>query len=144
MVLVEVDDVAARLPRPLSEEERSRVAVLIDDAVDLLRLELSRAGRSFDVEVGDEMFAVAARRAVLEMVSAAVMVGPYAGMRTVSSTTGAQSDSATFADPGAAGFSGVVLTDALRALLGLGVALPRGRFPAAPGWPESRLGRDAR
>lgn len=142
MALVEVDEVAERLPRELSTVERSRVEVLIGDAVELITLELARAGRRFDDEVADAggWFRLAARRAVFEMVGAAVLVGPHAGMRSATSTTGSQSDSVTFTDPGAVGFAGVALTDALRSLLGLGAALPRGRFPAPPRWPEDELG----
>lgn len=142
MALVEAVEVEARLPRALVAGESARIEVLIADAVDLIRLELARAGRRYDVEVAavDGWFHLAARRAVLEMVSAAVLIGPHAGMRSATSTTGSQSDSVTFTDTTAVGFAGVALTDELRSLLGLGAALPRGRFPAPLGWPENDLG----
>lgn len=143
MTLVEVEDVKVRAPRPLTDVEVGRAGVLIGDAERLIRSEFGRARRDFDREVTDEWFADTVRRVMLEMVLAAVLIGPNMGMRSATSTTGAVSDSATFTDTvdGAASWAGVRLTDVHRDDLGLrGGSLPRGRFPVgAPVWPESRV-----
>ena len=86
---------------------------------------------------------MAARRAIREMVAAAVIIGPNAGVRSVSSTTGPQSDSITYADVGAVSFGGVSLTDQLLELLGLLGGRPRGNFPRPLRWPEEVVHRVA-
>ncbi|WP_288833674.1 Gp19/Gp15/Gp42 family protein [uncultured Corynebacterium sp.] len=138
MFVVEPEFVAERIPRPLDADELKRLRVLVGDAVDEIEIAFARAGRDFQSEVElVPWLRVAARRVVLEMVSAAVLVGGNAGVRSVSSTTGPQSDSITYADVDSVSFGGVRLTDQQR--LDLGLCFPggaRGRFPRPVRWPE--------
>lgn len=137
MLEIDAEYVAARLPRELSEEEMQRLDVLIEDAVELIKLAFLRAGRDFCSELGAvPWLESAARRAVLEMVSAATLVGANAGMRSISSTTGPQSDSVTFADVGSVSWGGVRLTEELLKILGLWRRGARGKFPLPRRWPE--------
>ncbi|MGV0327308.1 Gp19/Gp15/Gp42 family protein [Corynebacterium confusum] len=137
MLTVDVDFVAGRLPRDLTEPEKTRLGLLIDDAVELIDVAFARVGRDFSAELESvPWLEPAARRAVLEMVSAAVMVGGNAGVRSLSSTTGPQSDSITYADVESVSWGGVRLTDELLRLLGLLGERPRGRFPSPRRWPE--------
>lgn len=127
---ITVDAVTLRLPRPLSPGESGRIGVLIEDAEQLLADELAVVGR----DLADDLlhrpgFAGTARRVVYEMISAVVLVGANAGQRSASSTTGAQSDSVTWADTDGSRWGQLVLTDDQRSRLGLtGAQLPRGRF----------------
>ena len=138
MLEIDAKYVAERLPQPLTDEEMQRLDVLIDDAVELLEIEFLRCGRDFDRELETvPWLGSVARRVVREMVSAAILVGPNAGVRSVSSTTGQESDSITYADVDSVSFGGVRLTDAQRAQLGL--CMPggaRGSFPPPRCWPE--------
>ena len=137
-MLVSFDEVNARLDVPLDVTARPRVELLIQDAVQQIRTAFLKCGRDFDAELNTvPWLEVEAQRVVREMVSAAILVGPNAGVRSVSSTTGPQSDSITYADVDSVSFGGVRLTDAQR--LDLGLCFPggaRGRFPAASRWPE--------
>lgn len=137
-MLVSFEDVNARLDVPLEDAARPRVEVLIDDAVSIVRIAFQKCGRDFDAELGVvPWLEVEAQRVVREMVSAAILVGPNAGVRSVSSTTGPQSDSITYADVDSVSFGGVRLTDQHR--LDLGLCFPggaRGRFPRPVRWPE--------
>lgn len=137
MLNIDTTYVADRLPRELTDAETKRLQVLIDDAVELIDVAFMQAGRDFDAElVTVPWLESAARRAVLEMVSAATLVGGNAGMRSISSTTGPQSDSVTFADVDSVSWGGVRLTDSLLKLLGLWREGARGRFPRPRRWPE--------
>lgn len=137
MLNVDTAYVADRLPRELTDAETKRLHVLIDDAVELIDVAFMQAGRDFDAElVTVPWLESAARRAVLEMVSAATLVGGNAGMRSISSTTGPQSDAVTFADVDSVSWGGVRLTDDLLKLLGLWREGARGRFPRPRRWPE--------
>lgn len=137
MLNIDTAYVADRLPRELTDAETKRLQVLIDDAVELIDVAFMQAGRDFDAElVTVPWLESAARRAVLEMVSAATLVGGNAGMRSISSTTGPQSDSVTFADVDSVSWGGVRLTDDLLKLLGLWREGARGRFPRPRRWPE--------
>lgn len=137
MLNIDTTYVADRLPRELTDAETKRLQVLIDDAVELIDVAFMQAGRDFDAElVTVPWLESAARRAVLEMVSAATLVGGNAGMRSISSTTGPQSDSVTFADVDSVSWGGVRLTDNLLKLLGLWREGARGRFPRPRQWPE--------
>lgn len=137
-MLVSFEDVNARLDVPLEEAARPRVEVLIEDAVAIVRTAFLKCGRDFDAELERVAWlADEAGRVVREMVSAAILVGPNAGVRSVSSTTGPQSDSITYADVDSVSFGGVRLTDQQR--LDLGLCFPggaRGRFPRPVRWPE--------
>ncbi|MHC2848846.1 Gp19/Gp15/Gp42-like protein [Corynebacterium mucifaciens] len=140
--LVTVDEIAAVLPTGLEPGQEERVGALIELAEEEIALAFARRGRSFQNELAaSEWLEMAARRAVREMVSAAVIIGPNAGVRSVSSTTGPQSDSITYADVDAVSFGGVVLTDKLLELLGLAGVRPRGRFPRPARWPEEGVHR---
>ena len=137
MLNIDTTYVADRLPRELTDAETKRLQVLIDDAVELIDVAFMQVGRDFDEElVTVPWLESAARRAVLEMVSAATLVGGNAGMRSISSTTGPQSDSVTFADVDSVSWGGVRLTDDLLKLLGLWREGARGRFPRPRRWPE--------
>lgn len=137
MLNIDAAYVADRLPRELTDAETKRLQVLIDDAVELIDVAFMQAGRDFDAElVTVPWLESAARRAVLEMASAATLVGGNAGMRSISSTTGPQSDSVTFADVDSVSWGGVRLTDDLLKLLGLWREGARGRFPRPRQWPE--------
>lgn len=137
MLNIDTTYVADRLPRELTDAETKRLQVLIDDAVELIDVAFMQAGRDFDAElVTVPWLESAARRAVLEMVSAATLVGGNAGMRSISSTTGPQSDSVTFADVDSVSWGGVRLTDDLLKLLGLWREGARARFPRPRRWPE--------
>lgn len=138
MALVTVEDVVARLdPRP-GEETHPRIEILIEDAERKIRTAFLKVGRDFDSALTavpwlrDE-----AEDVIREMVSAAIIIGPNAGVRSVSSATGSESDSITYADVDSVSFGGIRLTDAQREALGLpSGGLPRGRFPRARCWPE--------
>ena len=142
MIQVTPEDVRVRLAVPFEPGDTSRVQVLIDDAVRKIRGAFARRGRDFDAEVErvpwlhDAAFDV-----VLEMVTSAIVLGPNAGVRSASSTTGPQSDSITYADPGRIAFSGVKLLDEMLAELGLTVGAPQGRFPRPLRWPEEGVTR---
>lgn len=140
MTLVTFDDVVSRLdPRPPAET-KSRVEVLIGDAEQEIRVAFLKAGRDFDAElVTVPWLRPEAEKIIREMVSAAVIIGPNAGVRTVASSTGQESDSITYADVNSVSFGGVRLTDEQREALGLLLGrLPRGRFPGPLRWPEVR------
>ena len=135
--LITAEEIAGALPIDLTEEQRAKLDAQIELAEEEIALAFARRGRSFQNELAaSEWLEMAARRAVREMVSAAVIIGPNAGVRSVSSTTGPQSDSITYADVDAVSFGGVALTDKLLELLGLAGVRPRGRFPRPARWPE--------
>lgn len=138
MLEISSEYVAERLPQSLTGEEMKRLGVFIEDAIDLIEVEFMRCGRDFDQELESvPWLGSVARRVIREMASAAILVGPNAGVRSVSSTTGQESDSITYADVDSVSFGGVRLTDAQRAQLGL--CMPggaRGHFPLPRCWPE--------
>lgn len=141
MALVNVTDVVSRLDPQPDQSSYDRIDVLIEDAERLIRTAFAKSFRDFDAELltvpwlGDE-----AKSVIREMVSAAIIIGPNAGVRSASSTTGPQSDSVTYADVGSVSFSGVKLTTAQKESLGLMVGpYPRGSFPPPRRWPERRL-----
>lgn len=140
-MLVTFDDVNARLDTPLDDSAQSRVEVLIEDAVAIVRTAFLKCGRDFDAELERVAWlADEAARVVREMVSAAIAIGPNAGVRSVSSATGQESDSITYANGiDFVSFGGVKLTPDQRAALGL--CMPggaRGNFPGPVEWPEVR------
>lgn len=144
MVQVTPEDVRVRLAVPFEAGDADRVQVLIDDAVRKIRRAFARRGRDFDAEVeGTPWLGDAAFDVVLEMVTSAIVLGPNAGVRSASSTTGPQSDSITYSDPGRIAFSGVKLLDDMLVELGLAVGVPRGRFPRPVRWPERVVDHDA-
>ena len=140
-MIVSIEEFVPVFPRPMTEDERKRATVLLGDAEDRIREEFAREGRDFDAELGRvSWLPSAARRVVREMVSAVVLVGPDAGRRQYAVTAGAVSESWTMADAAGSAWGSVVLTDEHRRALGLSVgAMPRGRFPRAPRWPERGL-----
>ncbi|QVI97778.1 hypothetical protein KFR76_09265 [Corynebacterium diphtheriae] len=136
------DDVSARLATPLAGADMQRAKVLISDSLEIIRLEFLRAGRDFDREVTEKAWlGPTVRFVVLEMVSAAALVGGNVGQRSATSTTGPQSDSVTWADVGSVTWSGVLLTDVQRERLGLAGCGARGSFPKPLRWPEIFRGR---
>lgn len=140
MALVTVDEIAAVLPTGIAPDQEGRAQALVDLAEEEIELAFARRGRDFRAElVTVPWLESAARRAVREMVSAAVVVGPNAGVKRASSTTGPQSDSVEWHDPKAVSFGGVSLTEDLLELLGLLGVRPRGSFPCPPSWPEREV-----
>lgn len=137
---IEVTDIETRLPRPLEEHEKTRVAQLIEDSLELINIEFGRRGKNFAASMSAQPWlASAARFVVLDMVSAAVIMGNHIGMTNAASTTGVVSDSAGFRDSAqdAVSFAGVRLTDEHLEKLGLkGDAGALGNFPPAARWPE--------
>lgn len=138
MLDVTFTDIADRLPIPVTEEQKRFIEVRITDALDLIREAFMRRGRDFERELDAvSWLPLAAKRIVIEMVAAAVTVGPHVGARSLSSTTGPQSDAVTYTDAGQlVRFSGVGLTDEMLFDLGLVPRGPRGRFPSPLQWPE--------
>ncbi|MBB1034646.1 hypothetical protein G6031_09620 [Dietzia sp. CQ4] len=139
-------EILARIPRPLEEDEGARVGSLIRDAVEAIAVEFDDAGRDLLADLAADATSPVqplhykVRWAVREMVSAAVLIGENTGMRSVTSSTGAQSDAVTFSDVDAASWSGISVTDRIRQRLGLPTGVrPRGRFPRPPRWPEVML-----
>lgn len=135
---VDLDGLRARFPRPLTPEEDARLVLLAADALSMIRVAFMKQGRDFDAELRSvPWLELEAQRVVRHMVNAAVLVGGNVGVRSVSSTTGQESDSITYADVDAASWGGVRLTEDLLALLGLGRRGARGSFPEPLRWPES-------
>lgn len=138
-MLVELKDLADRLPVVLAPEDADRVNILLGDAEEIVRDAFARVGRDFDTEARTAWVMNAAKRVIREMVAAAVIIGPAVGKATSSSTTGAESDSDTWGTDalGVTGFGRLILTPALREELGLpSEAVPLGHFPAPARWPE--------
>ncbi|PRQ10629.1 hypothetical protein C1Y63_10570 [Corynebacterium sp. 13CS0277] len=138
-MFVELADVEERLPRPLFDEERPRVETLIKDAEARVRVAFSRRGRDLDRELetrAGDWLKPTVEWVLIDMVAAAVLVGMNAGVRAVSSTTGPQSDSLTYADVGAVSFGGVRLTNEHLRELGLVAGLPVFCAPPPMRWPE--------
>jgi len=135
---VDAADVAARLPDLGTPIEVGKLEVLIADAIELIELEFWRHGRDFSHSVeNDPMLAKAAKRVVYEMVVSFVTAIGRKGLRAVSSSTGGISDSWTFATGEQTGWASALLTDELKAQLGLYSGLPRGNFPdSGVLWPE--------
>lgn len=129
-MLVSLDDLSGRLPTPIQEADRDRVELLLEDAETEVRGAFAEAHRDLDIEMAVKPWLVSrVERVIREMVSAVVLIGGSAGFRSVSSSTGAQSDSATFHDPSASAWGNVVLTATHRRELGLSGAAPRFSFP---------------
>lgn len=140
-ITVTTDDITDRLPDnvlPLTEHQRKRIDLLIADAIDEITIAFHSHGRDLDAALrAQPWLATVARRVVRDMVSAAVIVGPSAGVRSISSTTGPQADSVTYHDGAqAVSFGGVLLTAQHLEDLGLGGVSPRGTFPRPHIWPE--------
>lgn len=136
-MLFSLSDLEPRFPRALGDHERSRGAVLLADAEQMIAAEFQREGRDFYAEAEAEWLRVNARRVVLELVSAALLTGEAAGKRQYSITVGGVTESSTWADANAVPWGVLALSDAQRRLLGLSVAVgPRGRWPRPARWPE--------
>jgi len=138
MALVTAEEVVGRLDPQPDLSTYPRIELLINDAENIIRMAFLRSGRDFDAElISVPWLDLAAQSVIREMVSAAVIVGPNAGVRSVSSATGQESDSITYADVDSVSFGGVRLTAAQREALGLrGDGLARGNFPPPRKWPE--------
>ncbi|WP_257202951.1 Gp19/Gp15/Gp42 family protein [Corynebacterium cystitidis] len=142
MTLVTIEDINARLDTPLDLDDARlslRVSTLIDDAEEAIDVAFMKAGRSWESEMQSIPWLESeSKRVIRQMVSAAIAVGPNAGVRSVSSTTGPQSDSVTFADAiDWVTFGGVKLTEEQKRALGLiPGGRPKGSFPPPLRWPE--------
>lgn len=142
--LITADEIAGALSVTLDPAQMAKVETLIGLAEEEIELAFARRGRDFRAELATTSWlGLAARRAVREMVGAAIIIGPNVGVKRASSTTGPQSDSVEWHDPKAVSFGGVSLTDDLLALLGLSGGGPRGRFPRPLRWPEEGMRRVA-
>lgn len=144
MALVKVDDVTERLPEtvlPLSEHDEIRVDRFLNDAEEIIRDAFLRNHRYLDTEIlVVPWLERAVIRTVREMVSASLIIGPHVGLNSASSTTGPQSDSASYRDVPMVSFSGPKLTDELRDDLGLPITVrSRWKFPSPRKWPERRF-----
>lgn len=137
-MIVTAEDVISVFPRELEDHEQARLAVLLDASLSLVRAEFLRVGRDFDQELTTvSWLPVFAKRVLVSMVTAAILVGENVGIRSVTQTTGAITDSVTFADVSSADWGGVRLTDSQRRDLGLPVgAAPLGFSPRPEKWPE--------
>lgn len=142
--LITADEIAGVLPVALDPAQMAKVKTLIGLAEEEIELAFARRSRDFHAELATTSWLeTAARRAVREMVGAAIIIGPNVGVKRASSTTGPQSDSVEWHDPKAVSFGGVSLTDDLLDLLGLLGVRPRGRFPRPLRWPEEGVRRVA-
>lgn len=136
-MLVEVEELEHRFPRPLVGDDRDRARVKLIDAEDLMRDEFAREGRDFDAEIQVDWMRRTAGRVIREMVSASLLVGDRAGIRQHSVTAGQVTESATYADVGSTAWGELVLTDKQREQLGLMTpARPLWSFPDPPRFPE--------
>lgn len=138
MTLVQAQDITSRLAIPLTDDQTDRVDILLRDAEEQIEVAFQKEGRDFRRSLDAVIWLPAeARRVIREMVSAAIIIGPNAGVRTASSATGQESDSVTYDKTDAVSFAGVRLTDEQRRDLGLSISSgPRGDFPDPPKWPE--------
>ena len=141
MLTIRVEDIEARLPRPLIGPERARLGPLVEDAVDLIDEAFAREGRDFKAElVTVPWLEKAAVRVVREMVSAAVLVGENVGIRSTSIRSGQVSEAYTYADVDSVTWGGLRLTPDQLSVLGLSAdGRARGSFPAPARWPERWL-----
>lgn len=128
--IVITEDVTSRLPSGtfLTSEDTERIKILIGDAEEIVRDEFSRVGKDFTTEIKTPWVGNSVKRVIREMVAAAVILGPNAGVRSASSSTGQVADSVTYDKVDIVGFSGVRITDDQRRELGIPTgAFPRGR-----------------
>lgn len=147
-----IQDLEGVFPRPLMDDERERVQNLINRALELIWMEFARRGRDFDKELKESQWLrIAARHAVVMMVSQAVLVGENIGAASASSTTGPQSDSVTWSQGVGIKWGGVGIDDAILELLGLvdtarplghgGIVVPFGKRSVLYGAEFSERGR---
>lgn len=141
---ITVEDISSRLPRLMSPQETELTEVFIEDALEIINTEFLREGRDFEKELSTVVWLEpTAKRVVIDMVSAALVIGENAGVRSLSSTTGSESDSITYMDGRYSSFSGVFLTDEHRKLLGLITgAYPSARSRRPFRYPEVHRGRN--
>lgn len=133
--MITAEDMVARLPEDL-DVSVERLDLLIEDAMDVIEIELSNAGRSLEADLKRiPAFDKRVKIVVREMVSSMVVAGGRRGIKSVSSTTGPTSDSTTYVDGDATGWATAFLTDELRKLLGL-TGGARGNFGRPIRWPE--------
>lgn len=139
--MISAEDIVARLPEG-TDASVERIDLLIDDAMDVIEIELANAGRDLyrDLETLPA-FDKRVRIVLQEMVSSMVIAGGRKGIRSVSSTTGPTSDSTTYSDGAGTGWATAFLTAEMRRLLGL-TGGARGNFPGPIRWPERMI--DAR
>lgn len=129
------EDISLRMSMPLLPQMKPRVDQLIKDAEQLIEIAFHDCGMSFEEAKNHPITSQKIDIAVREMASAAIIVGPNAGVRSVTSTTGPQTDSVVYARVDAVSFGGAQLTDDLRALLGLcAPGSPQWYFPPQENW----------
>lgn len=136
---VSTKDVISILPQQVDEFEIHRIARLIDKAERKIKIAFHNAGRDFykELETNPLLEEIAAD-IIVEMVAKVVLVGNPA-IRSVSSTTGAQSDQIIYKDVDYLSFGGVDLTSDMLEELGLSTNRnPRGAgsFPPPFRFPE--------
>lgn len=135
--MITVEEILTRLPEGTEIDSVERIQLRIDDAVEVLEIELEEVGRDLHRDV--ELVPGFSRRVKIvlrEMVTSMVMASGRRGIKSVSSSTGPTSDTTVYVDGETTGWATAFLTDELRAFLGLGKQGARGRFPAPVKWPE--------
>lgn len=136
-MLVTVDDIEARFPRPLTPAEKRRAGTLIEDARGLIAEEFYREGVDLESRLKVPGFQVTFARVVRDLVAQALHLGGDVNRRSRQVGVGAINETTTWTDGVIGPWSGMGLTDEQRQSLGLSTsAHALGRFPAAQRWPE--------
>lgn len=111
MAYASADDLQLRW-RDLSEDEKKKAAVLLEDAAAFLDGELAQAGIEPDEKLLEQLKIVSC-----SMVQRVMMAGPYVGFSSVSRTAGSFNEQASLANPSA----DMYLTSTERRRLGIGL-----------------------
>lgn len=139
MEKLSVDDIGVMMPRPFLPGETDRCRALIDLSYERIEFEFARRGLVLRDEIVSKPWLITAVKIVVRtMVVESLLTGVNINMVSVSSTTGEQSDSATFAKTGTEGFGGVFLTERMLHVLGLLHIRPRYRGGDVVPFPESK------
>ena len=119
-MIIEKEDIIKRYPRVMSPQEVELTGLLIEDSLELIESEFGRAGRDLDKEIEENTWLkTSVKRVVREMVTTSLLIGDNAGVKSITSTTGSESDTITYMDNKYPAYSGVFLTSEQRRLLGL-------------------------
>lgn len=119
-ISVSVDEIQSRLPRQLSPAEQEKVETYILDAQALVDEAFASCGKNLDSYLaGGEHRERIYKLVITDIVAAPVLVGISRGLKSASSTTAHQSDSAVWDDTHSVSWGGVVLTDRHLDLLGI-------------------------
>lgn len=96
MLIVPLDDLTKRLPRPLDPDESSRAEVLLKDAAQEIMDAIADAGYRPEEWLSESRNSRRALRVARAVVAEAILIGEDIGKTSVSTGTGPFSDSATF------------------------------------------------